>query len=406
MNVVHERCCGLDVHKATVVACRLTPGRKEVSTFPTTTRGLLALADWLTEAGITDVAMESTGVYWKPIFNVLELTDLEVMVVNAHHIKAVPGRKTDVKDAEWIADLLKHGLLKASFIPDRGHRELRELVRYRKSLTQQRNNLVNRVQKLLEGANVKLGDVVTDVMGKSGRAMLKAMVRGKTDSAELADLAKGSLRGKRAQLEEALEGSMGAHQRYLLGHQLDLIEFLDSQVEELSVEIEERMRPFEAAIQQVMRLPGIGRRSAEQILAEIGVDMSRFPTHRHISSWAKVCPGNNESAGKSRSGWTGKGNPWLRAALVEAAWGAARSHKSYFSVQYNRLKTRRGTKRAAVAVAHSLLIVIYYLLRDGTIFQDLGAAFLDERQQQSVVRHSVKRLERLGYRVTLTPTAA
>ena len=327
-------------------------------------------------------------------------------MVNAHHIKAVPGRKTDVKDAEWIADLLKHGLLKPSFIPDRGHRELRELVRYRKSLTQQRNNLVNRVQKLLEGANVKLGDVVTDVMGKSGRAMLKAMVEGRTDSTELANLAKGSLRGKRSQLEEALEGSMGAHQRYLLGHQLDLIEFLDHQIDELSVEIEERMRPFEPAIQQVMRLPGIGRRSAEQILAEIGVDMSRFPTHRHISSWAKICPGNNESAGKSRSGWTGKGNPWLRAALVEAAWGAARSHKSYFAVQYNRLKIRRGTKRAAVAVAHSLLIVIYHLLRDGTIFEDLGAAFLDERQQQTVVRHSVKRLERLGYRVTLTPTAA
>ncbi len=406
MNVVHERCCGLDVHKATVVACRLTPGRKEVRTFPTTTRGLLALADWLAEAGITDVAMESTGVYWKPVFNVLELTDLEIMVVNAQHIKAVPGRKTDVKDAEWIADLLKHGLLKASFIPDRGHRELRELVRYRKSLTQERNNLVNRIQKLLEGANVKLGDVVTDVMGKSGRAMLRAMVAGKTDSVELANLAKGSLRGKRAILEEALEGSVGAHQRYLLEHQLDLVDFLDRQIEELSVEIEERMRPFEPAIQQVMRLPGIGRRSAEQILAEIGVDMSRFPSHRHISSWAKVCPGNNESAGRSRSGWTGKGNPWLRAALVEAAWGAARSHKSYFAVQYNRLKIRRGTKRAAVAVAHSLLIVIYHLLRDGTIFQDLGAAFLDERQQQSVVRHSVKRLERLGYRVTLTPAAA
>jgi len=406
MNVVHERCCGLDVHKATVVACRLTPGRKEVRTFPTTTRGLLALADWLAEAGITDVAMESTGVYWKPVFNVLELTDLEIMVVNAQHIKAVPGRKTDVKYAEWIADLLKHGLLKASFIPDRGHRELRELVRYRKSLTQERNNLVNRIQKLLEGANVKLGDVVTDVMGKSGRAMLRAMVAGKTDSVELANLAKGSLRGKRAILEEALEGSVGAHQRYLLEHQLDLVDFLDRQIEELSVEIEERMRPFEPAIQQVMRLPGIGRRSAVQILAEIGVDMSRFPSHRHISSWAKVCPGNNESAGRSRSGWTGKGNPWLRAALVEAAWGAARSHKSYFAVQYNRLKIRRGTKRAAVAVAHRLLIVIYHLLRDGTIFQDLGAAFLDERQQQSVVRHSVKRLERLGYRVTLTPAAA
>lgn len=406
MNVVHERCCGLDVHKATVVACRLTPGRKEVRTFPTTTRGLLGLADWLNQAGITDVAMESTGVYWKPIFNVLELTELEVIVVNSQHIKAVPGRKTDVKDAEWIADLLKHGLLKASFIPDRGHRELRELVRYRKSLTQQRNNLVNRIQKLLEGANVKLGDVVTDVMGKSGRAMLQAMVAGSTDGAELANLAKGSLRGKRAVLEEALEGSMGAHQRYLLGYQLEAVDFFNRQIEGLSVEIEERMRPFEPAIQQVMRLPGIGRRSAEQILAEIGTDMSRFPTHRHISSWAKICPGNNESAGRSRSGWTGKGNPWLRAALVEAAWGAARSHKSYFAVQYNRLKTRRGTKRAAVAVAHSMLIVIYHLLRDGTVFQDLGAAFLDERQEQMVVRHSVRRLERLGYRVTLTPSAA
>jgi len=266
-------------------------------------------ADWLAAAGITDVAMESTGVYWKPVFNVLELTDLEVMVVNAQHIKAVPGRKTDVKDAEWIGDLLKHGLLKASFIPDRGHRELRELVRYRKSLTQQRNNLVNFIQKLLEGANVKLGDVVTDVMGKSGRAMLRAMVAGKTDSAELAELAKGSLRGKRAILEEALEGSIGAHQRFLLSYQLDAVDFFEQQIEGLSMEIEERMRPFEPAIQQIMRLPGIGRRSAEQILAEIGTDMSRFPTHRHISSWAKICPGNNESAGRSRSGWTGKGNP-------------------------------------------------------------------------------------------------
>ena len=406
MNVVHERCCGLDVHKATVVACRLTPAGKDVRTFPTTTRGLLALADWLAEADITAVAMESTGVYWKPVYNVLELTELEVLVVNAQHIKAVPGRKTDVKDAEWIADLLRHGLLKKSFIPDRGHRELRELVRYRKTLTQQRNTLVNRIQKLLEGANVKLGDVVTDVMGKSGQAMLRAMASGPVGSAELADLAKGSLRGKRAQLEEALEGSMGDHQRYLLRHQLQHVEFLDREIEDLSIEIEERMRPFEVAIQQVMRLPGIGRRSAEQILAEIGLDMSRFPSHRHLSSWAKVCPGNNESAGRHRSGWSGKGNPWLRAALVEAAWGAARSHNSYFSAQYNRLKTRRGVKRAALAVAHSLLIVIYHLLRDGTLYEDLGASFLDERQQQMAVRHSVKRLQRLGYQVTLTPKVA
>ena len=406
MNVVHERCCGLDVHKATVVACRLTPASKDVRTFPTTTRGLLALADWLAEADITAVAMESTGVYWKPVFNVLEATELEVLVVNAQHIKAVPGRKTDVKDSEWIADLLRHGLLKPSFIPDRGHRELRELVRYRKTLTQQRNTLVNRIQKLLEGANVKLGDVVTDVMGKSGRAMLQAMAGGQQDSAQLADLARGSLRGKRARLEEALEGSMGHHQRYLLRHQLQHVEFLDSQIEELSVEIEERMRPFEVALEQVMRLPGIGRRSAEQILAEIGTDMSRFPTHRHLSSWAKLCPGNNESAGKSRSGWTGKGNAYLRAALVEAAWGAARSKDSYFAAQYARLKTRRGTRRAAVAVAHSLLIVIYHLLRDGTLYQDLGAAFLDQRQQETVVRHSVKRLQRLGFQVTLTPNVA
>jgi transposase len=291
------------------------------------------------------------------IFNVLELTDLEVTVVNAHHIKAVPGRKTDVKDAEWIADLLKHGLLKASFIPERGHRELHELVRYRKSLSQQRNNLVNRVQKLLERANVKLGDVVTDVMGKSGRAMLKAMVEGKTDSAELANLAKGQLARQADSAGRGAQGLDGRSPRYLLGHQLDLIEFLDHQIDELSVEIEERMRPFEPAIQQIMRLPGIGRRSAGQILAEIGVDMSRFPTYHHMSSWAKICPGNNESASKSRSGWTGKGNPWLRAALVEAAWGAARSHRATSLCNTTaqdppRYQTRRGCRRAQLVDRH------------------------------------------------------
>lgn len=406
MEVVHPRCAGLDVHKKTVVACVMVPGHKEVRTFGTVTDELLRLADWLAGEQVTHVAMESTGVYWKPIYNVLESTGLELLVVNAQHIKAVPGRKTDVKDAEWIADLLKHGLLQASFIPSRPERELRELVRYRKTLVEQRAHEVQRVQKLLEGANIKLGDVLADVLGKSGREMLKALTEEHYDAEALAAGARYGLQKKREQLGQALTGSVGAHQRYLLHQLLSHIEFLEAQIGELDQEVAERTRPFEAAIAALDNIPGLGRRAAEQILAETGVDMSRFPTHRHFASWAKVCPGNNRSAGRTRSGWSGKGNPWLRAALVEAAWAAVLRKDSYFRAQYQRLGVRRGKKRAILAVAHSLLVVIYYLLRDGTVYQDLGGGFFDERDRTAIARRAVRSLERLGYQVTLAGGAA
>ncbi len=405
VQVVHHRCCGLDVHKKTVVACVLTAKGKQTRTFGTTTRELLELADWLAEGRISHVAMESTGIYWMPLYNLLEGQGLELLVVNARHIKAVPGRKTDVKDAEWIADLLRHGLLRGSFIPDRSQRELRELVRYRRALIDQRGDVVRRIHKLLEGANVKLSDVATHILGVSGRAMLQALVAGSRNPAELAGLARGRLKQKRSHLELALEGSFGAHQRSLLKHQLGLVEFLEQEITQLSVEIEDRMRPHEAAIGMIDGITGLGRRSAEAILAEIGQDMSRFPTDKHISSWAKVCPGNNESAGKRRSGAAGHGNPWLSSALVEAAWAAIRKRDSYFAAQYQRIAARRGKKRAIVAVAHSLLIVIYHMLQDGTIYQDLGANHFDHLNREAVARRSVRRLEKLGYKVTIQEAA-
>ena len=406
MQVVHERCCGLDVHKKTVVACVLTTERREVRTFGTVTRELLRLADWLGEERVTHVAMESTGVYWKPVYNLLEDQGIELMVVNAQHIKTVPGRKTDVKDSEWIADLLRHGLLRASFIPDRGQRELRELVRYRRTLINERADVVRRIQKVLEGANIKLGDVASDVMGVSGRAMLWSLAEGRQDPAELAQLAKTSLRRKSAELQLALEGSVSMHQQAMLRRQLRHVEFLEQEIEELNVEIMERMRPFDAGIDLIDGIWGLGRRSAEAILAETGIDMSRWPTDRHITSWAKICPGNNESAGKRRSGWTGNGNPWLRTSLVEAAWGVSRKPNSYFGALYRRLATRRGRKRAIVAVARALLVAIYHMLKDGTHYQDLGPEHFDRIDREAVVRRSVRRLERLGYQVTVERLAA
>jgi transposase len=406
VEVVHERCCGLDVHKASVTACVLSSQRRETRMFGTMTDELLRLAAWLQEEQVTHVAMESTGVYWKPIHNILEGGQLELLVVNARHVKAVPGRKTDVKDAEWLADLLRHGLLRASFVPDRQQRELRELVRYRRVVIEQRGDVARRIQKVLEGANIKLGDVASDVLGVSGMAMLKALVAGQADPVALADLAKKGLKRKRPQLERALLGSVGEHQRYLLGRQLRQIEFLDNEIADLSQEIEARMRPFDPAIAQLDAIWGLGRRSAETILAEIGTDMSRFPSEKHISSWARICPGQDESAGKRRSGWTGKGNRWVKSALVEAAWSAVRNKNTYYAALYQRLGQRRGKKRAIVAVAHSLLVTIYFMLRDGTVFQDLGVNYFNQRDREHITRRSVRRLESLGYHVTLTESAA
>jgi len=408
VEVVHPRCAGLDVHKRTVVACRVIPGQgaqpqRELRTFGTTTRQLEALAGWLAEAGVTHVAMESTGSYWKPVYNVLE-GRFALLVVNAAHMKAVPGRKTDVADAEWIADLLRHGLLRPSFVPSRDERELRELTRYRTSLVRERADEVNRIQKVLEGANVKLASVASDVTGVSGRAMLGALAAGEDDAAALARLARGRLRDKEAALTEALEGRLDAHGRFLLRAQLRHLEELDRLIAEVSGEIEGRLRPFEASLARLRTIPGIGVRNAQILLAEIGPDMARFPSPAHLASWAGLCPGNHESAGRRRSGRTRHGSPWLRAALVEAAHAAARS-KSYLGAQYQRLKARRGAKRAAVAVAHSLLVIAYHVLRDGEPFRDLGVNYFDQRDRDHVRRRLTRRLESLGYEVSVQPAA-
>lgn len=406
MRVLYDRCAGLDIHKKTVVACLLTPQGKEVRTFGTTTRDLLQLSDWLAQQGCTHVAMEATGVFWKPVYNLLEDSGMTLLVVNARHIKAVPGRKTDVRDAEWIADLLQHGLLKGSFIPDRARRELQELIRYRRSLIGERAREVNRIQKVLEGANIKLASVVSNTMGVSGRAMLEALVAGTADAHEMAQLATARLEATPEQLAAALEGRMGDHQRMLLGLQLQHVTQLDETIEQVSAQVEERLRPFEAQLQRLDTIPGVSRRGAQEIIAAIGVDMDRFASHHHLASWAKLCPGTNESAGKRGSAATGKGNPYLRETLTEAAWAAGRTKQTYLAAQFHRLKARRGAKRAVVAVAHSILVIAYHLLKeDGTVYQDLGPNYFDERSKEETTRRTVKRLERLGYRVTLDPAA-
>ena len=407
VEVVYPRCCGVDVHKKTVVACLIVPGPqgrpvKEVRTFGTMTDELLALVDWVVTAGCTHVAMESTGSFWKPLYNLLEGV-LEVLVVNAAHIKAVPGRKTDVRDCEWIADLLRHGLLHASFIPERPQRELRELTRYRASLVHERAAEVNRVQKVREGATIKLAAVATDIMGVSGRDMLAALIEGTADAATMAQFARGRMREKIPQLEQALAGTFGAHQRFLIAQQLAHIDFLDALIERISAQIAERVRPFEEEIALLDTITGIGRYTAEVVVAEIGVDLRRFPRADHLGSWAGVAPGNNESAGKRRSGKTRKGNPWLRRALVEAAHAAGRTKNTYLGAQYRRLVARKGKKRAAVAVAHSILTIVYHVLTDRQPYADLGGDYFDRRDQQAVQRRLVHRLEALGYTVSLQP---
>jgi transposase len=410
MEALYERCCGLDVHKKTVVACLVTPGpgrrpKKEVRTFGTMTDDLLALADWLAAAGCTHVAMESTGVYWQPIWNLLE-GRFELLLVNAQHIKAVPGRKTDVRDCEWIADLLRHGLLRGSAVPERARRELRELTRYRTSLIRERAAEVNRLQKVLEGANIKLAAVATDIMGVSARRMLQALVAGETDATVLADLALGQLQKKHAELERALAGHFGPHQRYLVATMLAHIDYLDARLAELSAVIEEQMRPFQATIERLDTIPGIGRRIAEILVAELGTDLRRFPTAGHLASWAGLCPGNYESAGKQRTGRTRKGNPWLRWALIEAAQAGGRTRGSYLAALLRRLTARRGKKRALIAVAHSIVVSVYYLMTRAAPYADLGPDHFDRLHQRRTERRLVQRLESLGYDVILTQRSA
>jgi transposase len=413
MDVVHERCCGLDVHKKLVVACLLVsdvsepgragPPRKEIRRFGTMTEDLEALAAWLAQAGCSAVALESTGSYWQPIWNVLEERGFTVLLVNPQHIKQVPGRKTDVKDCEWIADLLRHGLLRGSFVPDAEQRQWRDLTRYRHTLVQERTAEVNRLQKVLEGANIKLAAVATDVLGKSGREMLEALVQGTSDPKALADLARGRLRSKIPQLERALSGRFGAHQRFLIARQLAHIDALDELIADLDAQIAERLRPFDAVIDRLDTIPGVGRRTAEVIVAEIGPEVSRFASAAQLASWAGLCPGNHESAGKRKSGKTRRGNRYLRAALIEAANAAART-KTYVAAQYHRLVPRRGQAKASVAVAHTLLVIAYHLLKEpGMVYQDLGVRYFDERDRAALERRAVARLEALGFKVSLEP---
>lgn len=411
MEVIVRNGCGVDVHKRTVVACLrwIDPGgqlHKETRTFGTVTQELLALSDWLSEHEVSHVAMESTGVYWRPVYNILE-GQFELLVVNAAHIKNVPGRKTDVADAEWIADLLAVGLLRGSCIPERDTRELRELVRYRKSLVRDRTAEVNRVQKVLEGANIKLSDVATDIMGKSGRAILEGLIEGEDAAEALAELSKGRLRNKREELAQALQGRMGTHQRFMLRELLGHIDYLNQTIERLETEIEERQRPFEEEIERLKGVPGLQERQARVVAAELP-DVSRFPTAKHLASWAGLAPGNNESAGKRKSGKITQGNPTLREALIEAAWAAVRSKNTYLSSMYRRLAPRRGAKKAIVAVAHSMLISIYYMLTRGTDYIELGSTYFDERHHLRTKNRLVHRLEALGYQVTLeaVPAAA
>ncbi len=397
---MYERCCGLDVHKKSITACVLTADDRQIRTFETTRRGLLELADWLSGLAVSAVAMESTGVFWKPVYNLLE-HEFELVVANARHIKAVPGRKTDVKDSEWIASLLRHGLLKPSFIPDRSQRELRELVRYRRRLVQDKSQTAGRMHKVLEGGNIKLASVATDILGVSGREMLRAMIAGETDPNVLAEMSRGRLRKKRNELRWALEGTMGDHQRFMLGAQLRLLETLESEIASIDEEVARRLDPLEETISRLDAIPGVGRRAAEDILAEIGADMSKFPSASHLTSWAKLSPGNYQSAGKRRSGYTGRGSPWLSAVLTEVAQAAARTGDTYLSARYRRIAARRGRKRAVTAISRTVLKIIYHMLKDGSEYRDLGGDYFDQRDKGYTLLRSVRRIERLGYEVTL-----
>jgi transposase len=418
MPMVHARCCGIDVHKETVVACvrAVSPGGKvtnEIRTFATTTRELLALGDWLAQSGVTAVAMESTGVFWKPVWNLLEgraTRDgeaISLMLVNARHVKNVPGRKTDVKDCQWIAQLLAAGLLSPSCVPDRPQRDLRDLTRQRVQLIQDKSRVANRVQKTLEDANIKLSSVAADVLGVSGRKMLHALIEGKMTPAQMADLALLQLRTKIPQLTEALSGNVTAHHRFMLKTFLEQIEYLERQIELFDARIEEVMSPLELeAVQKLDEIPGFDRRAAQNVLAEIGTDMSRFPTSGHLASWAGMCPGNNESAGKRRSGRMNEGDKWLKRTLNQTGWAASRKKNSYFQAQYRRLTKRRGPKRAVMAVGHSQLCVIYEMLKNGTRFADLGADYFESRNEDQLKAKMVERLERMGFKVTLEDKAA
>jgi len=410
MKIIYDICCGIDVHAKTVVVCLIKNGKKEIKTFSTMTEDLLELLDWLVKVDCRQVAIESTGVYWKPVFNILE-GSLEVILVNAHDVKVVPGRKTDVRDCEWLADLLRHGLLKASFIPPLYIRELRELTRYRQSLVKEQTAVANRIQKVIESGNIKLGQVASDVLGVSGRAMLRDLAKGETDTEKLANLARHRLKQKKPQLQKALKGHLTDAQRWVLGEMLIRLDELEAAIvkvdERVRTEVRDCTNPFvQEAVKLLDTIPGIGEQIAEVIVSEIGVDMERFPTDGHLASWAGMCPGNNESAGKRKSGKTTKGNVYLRVALVQAAWAAAHTKDTYLSAQYKRLIRRMGKQKALVVVGHSILTIIYYVLLRKKNYQELGGDYFDRQSTQAQRIRLIHKLESLGLKVTVEEQAA
>jgi transposase len=412
MDVIYQRVAGLDLHgKTIVVAVRLitTAGKLETDlrTFGTMTRDLLAMSDWLADFGVTHVAMEATGVLWKPVWNILD-GRFELLLVNPRELKRVPGRKTDVKDSQWIAQLLQCGLLRSSFVPPRAQRELRDLTRHRAQLQGERTRVANRIHKVLEDANLKLGTVASDILGVSGREMLDALVAGQEDPATLAKSARGRMRPKIPQLTLALEGAFRDHHRFMLKQLLDHLDHLDRQIAQFTVRIEEMMRPFvdEELHQLLDEVPGLDTTGIENIVAEIGTDMDQFPDAGHLSSWTGICPGNEESAGKRKRSKITKGNRWLRRALTEAAWAATHTHDTYLAAQYHRLAGRRGKKRALVAVAHTLLVIVYHIIKHRVRYLDLGPDYFLRLEPDRQKRYHVKRLQQLGYEVQLAPTKA
>lgn len=410
MEVLYPHCAGLDIHKDTVVACvrHMVNGTvtRDVRTFKTTTKDLMALSDWLVSEGCTHVAMEATGVYWKPVWHILSDGDLHLTLANAKHVKNVPGRKTDVNDATWLADLLAHGLIRGSFVPDAPTQEMRGLLRTRKQVVRERTRHVQRLQRTLEDANIKLDSVISDVTGLSGRAMIDALIAGETDLDQLASLAHRRIKASPEDLREALRGRVTRHHRFLLQLHLRQIDALDATIDEIDQEVDANVEPFRTAVAILITIPGISDLSAQVIVSEIGTDMRRFPTHRHLISWAGLCPKNDESAGKRRSTRMRKGAPWLKTTLFQCAWAAVRKKGSYLQAQFQQLKSRRGAKKAIGAVVASILTAVYHMLTDGTLYQDLGPNHFDRNDKAAHAKRLVNRLQTLGFDVVITPLAA
>ena len=410
MELLHPHCAGLDLHKETVVACirHMTDGKvtTEVKSFLTTTQGLMELSDWLSSQGVTHIAMEATGVYWKPVWHILSDGEFELVLANAAHVKNLPGRKTDVNDATWLADLMAHGLIRASFVPDEPTQQMRDLLRTRKQFVRERSSHTQRLQKTLEDANIKLDSVITDIVGLSGRRMLEAMIAGQTDPEALASLAHRRIHATSAELEAALRGRLTAHHRFMLQLHLDHLDAVNAAIARIDKEVDGHVEPFRVAIEMLTTIPGLSSLAAEVMVSEIGIDMSRFKTEGHLISWAGLCPKNDESAGKRRSNRMKKGAPWLKTTLIQCAWAASRTKGSYLQAQYLRIRSRRGPKKAIGAVAASMLTAAYHMLKDGTLYQDLGAGHFHNRDKGQQALRLVNRLQNLGFTVQITSMAA